>query len=77
MVSVCSSMAVAQGAAPQVTRDYVTPRRTELVRQFSEFLKIPNVAADPAGLRRNADFLVEQLKRRGVETRLLRTRRRT
>ncbi len=72
VVSVCSSMAVAQDATPQVARDYVTPRRAELVRQFSDFLEIPNVAADPAGLRRNAEFLVEQLKRRGVETRLLR-----
>jgi acetylornithine deacetylase/succinyl-diaminopimelate desuccinylase-like protein len=63
---------VAQSAAPQAARDYVAPRRAELVREFSEFLEIPNVAADPAGLRRNADFLVEQLKRRGVETRLLR-----
>jgi acetylornithine deacetylase/succinyl-diaminopimelate desuccinylase-like protein len=72
VVSVCSSVAVAQGAAPQVARDYVAPRKAELVREFSEFLEIPNVAADPAGQRRNAEFLTEQLKRRGLETRLLR-----
>jgi acetylornithine deacetylase/succinyl-diaminopimelate desuccinylase-like protein len=39
---------------------------------FSEFLSIPNVAADPEGLRRNADFLVEQLKLRRVDAKLLR-----
>jgi acetylornithine deacetylase/succinyl-diaminopimelate desuccinylase-like protein len=42
------------------------------MKSFSEFLAIPNVAADPDGLRRNADFLVEQLKLRGAETKLLR-----
>ena len=39
---------------------------------FSEFLAIPNVAADPEGLRRNAEFLVEQLKFRGADAKLLR-----
>jgi acetylornithine deacetylase/succinyl-diaminopimelate desuccinylase-like protein len=43
----------------------------ELTRQFSEFLSIPNVAADPANLKRNADFLLEMLNRRGAESRLL------
>lgn len=42
-----------------------------MTRQFSDFLSIPNVAADPANLKRNADFLLEMLKKRGVEARLL------
>jgi acetylornithine deacetylase/succinyl-diaminopimelate desuccinylase-like protein len=62
----------AQMAPAEATRSYVAPRKAELVREFSEFLSISNVAADPDGLRRNADFLVEQLKQRGVEARLLR-----
>jgi acetylornithine deacetylase/succinyl-diaminopimelate desuccinylase-like protein len=52
-------------------RHYVTAHKAELTKQFSDFLAIPNVAADPAGLRRNADLLVEQLKKRGVDSRLL------
>jgi acetylornithine deacetylase/succinyl-diaminopimelate desuccinylase-like protein len=71
LLFVFSPMVAAQNAASQAGRGYVAPRRAELVRQFIEFLAIPNVAADPAGLRTNADYLVEQLKRRGVEARLL------
>jgi acetylornithine deacetylase/succinyl-diaminopimelate desuccinylase-like protein len=55
----------------QAALQYTTSHREELIRNFSEFLSIPNVAADPAGLKRNADFLVELLKKRGVEARLL------
>jgi acetylornithine deacetylase/succinyl-diaminopimelate desuccinylase-like protein len=66
---------VAAQVAPSTSeagREYVAPRKAELVQQFMEFLSIPNVAADANGLRRNADFLVEQLKHRGIEARLLR-----
>jgi acetylornithine deacetylase/succinyl-diaminopimelate desuccinylase-like protein len=51
--------------------EYTTAHQEELTRQFSEFLSIPNVAADPANLKRNADFLLEMLNKRGVESRLL------
>lgn len=55
----------------EAARRYTSEHRFELVRAFSEFLSIPNVAADPAGLQKNADFLLEMLKKRGVDTRLL------
>jgi acetylornithine deacetylase/succinyl-diaminopimelate desuccinylase-like protein len=64
---------MAQPLAPAVARSYSSAHKTELVQRFSEFLAIPNVAADPDGLRRNADFLVEQLKLRGAEAKLLRS----
>ena len=66
----CQS-ATAQSAPPQAARDYTSPRHAELTQQFSDFLAIPNVAADPIGLHRNAEFLVTQLQQRGVEARLL------
>jgi acetylornithine deacetylase/succinyl-diaminopimelate desuccinylase-like protein len=50
---------------------YTQAHRAELVQQFSELLAIPNVAADPAGLKRNADTLVAMLEKRGVKNRLL------
>jgi acetylornithine deacetylase/succinyl-diaminopimelate desuccinylase-like protein len=58
--------------APQVAHDYTAPRKAELTTKYEEFLSIPNVALDPAGLLRNAEFLVEQLKARGAEAQLLR-----
>jgi len=55
----------------ETARQYVTAHKAELTKQFSDLLAIPNVAADPAGLKRNADLLVEQLKERGVDSHLL------
>jgi len=62
---------LAQPTAPQAARAYTEPRHAELTQQFSDFLAIPDVAADPANLHRNAEFLVAQLKQHGAEARLL------
>ena len=58
-------------APADAARQYVSVHRSELVQQFSDLLAIPNVAADPAGLKRNADLLVAELSKRGVDARLL------
>jgi len=69
---IASSLGLAaQTTPPQAAHAYTAPRHTELTQQFSDFLSIPNVAADPANLRRNADFLITQLQQRGAETKLL------
>jgi acetylornithine deacetylase/succinyl-diaminopimelate desuccinylase-like protein len=62
---------VAQVAAPVAAKAYVDGRKAELLKAYEAFLSISDVAADPAGLRKNSDFLVEQLKARGVKARLL------
>ena len=62
---------MAQTAVVTAARGYVQPRQAELLKQFEEFVAIPDVAADPAGLRKNADFLQEQLTKRGVSAQLL------
>jgi hypothetical protein len=62
---------IAQTTPPQAAKAYTTPRQSKLTQQFSDFLAIPNVAADPANLRRNAEFLVAQLQQRGAEAKLL------
>jgi len=61
---------VVQAQVSQV-RSYTEAHREELTGRFRDFLSIPNVAADPAGLERNADFLLSALRERGVEARLL------
>ena len=58
-------------SVPEAARQYTSAHRSELTDEFGKFLSIPNVAADPAGLKRNADLLLEQLKARGVEAKLL------
>jgi acetylornithine deacetylase/succinyl-diaminopimelate desuccinylase-like protein len=55
----------------EAVRRYTAAHKAELMQGFSDFLSIPNVAADPASLKRNADLLVEMLKKRGIDSRLL------
>ncbi len=45
--------------------------QSEILQGFTALLSIPNIAADPANLRRNADTLVSLLRERHFETRLL------
>jgi len=61
----------AQQTPPQAAHAYTVAHQSELLRQFEEFVSIPDVAADPASLRRNADYLVDQLQQRGVRAQLL------
>lgn len=65
------SFSAAQPAPSQVARDYTTAHQAELIEQFTGFLAIPNVAADPAGLERNAQFLLSALRSRGIDAQLL------
>src|SRR5216117_4038557 len=46
-------------------------REGAIVREFADLLAIPNLAADSANIRRNADAIVRMLERRGVKARLL------
>ena len=52
-------------------RQWRIQHESEILRGFTALLSIPNVAADPANLRRNADTLVSLLRQRHFETRLL------
>jgi acetylornithine deacetylase/succinyl-diaminopimelate desuccinylase-like protein len=65
------SAALAQTTPAQAAHIYTAAHRDDLVHQFSDFLAIPNVAADPGGLRRNADLLLAQLHQRNIDARLL------
>jgi acetylornithine deacetylase/succinyl-diaminopimelate desuccinylase-like protein len=61
----------AQITPTQAAHRYAATHQAELLREFEEFVAIPDVAADPDGLRRNADYLIGQLRQRGVKARLL------
>ncbi len=43
----------------------------ELIDEYREFVAIPNITVDRANIRRNADFIVALLQKRGAEARLL------
>ncbi len=65
------SCALSAETPAEAARQFTTSHQPKLTQEFSEFLSIPNVAADSGNLKRNADLLVEALKKRGVESRLL------
>lgn len=67
----CGTYTLAAQSPAEAARTYTTAHRSELTQQFSDLLAIPDVAADPAGLKRNADLLAGELKKRGAEARLL------
>jgi acetylornithine deacetylase/succinyl-diaminopimelate desuccinylase-like protein len=67
----CVAPTIAAQTPSQAAHSFTDAHRPELVEQFSSFLAIPNVAADPEGLKRNADLLLSELTKRGVDSRLL------
>jgi len=71
VISVAASFSVNAQDPVQAARDYAQRHRAEIVAELGEFLAIPNVAADAANIRRNADALVAMMERRGVSTRVL------
>src|ERR1044072_6817426 len=52
-------------------RVYRRANEHRILREFVELLSIPNVASDAEGIRRNAARLVEMVKERGLNRRLL------
>jgi hypothetical protein len=55
----------------EAARQWRIQHQSEILQGFTALLSIPNVAADPVNLRRNADTLVSLLRQRHFETRLL------
>jgi acetylornithine deacetylase/succinyl-diaminopimelate desuccinylase-like protein len=70
-VFLCATSLLAQQAPAQAAHAYTAAHQAELLQQFEDFVSIPDVAADPANLRRNADFLLAQLRQRGLQAQLL------
>ncbi len=68
-------MDVAALAAASPLQDSVRAHRVaheqELMAEYREFVAIPNVGADQANIRRNAEFVVAMMQRRGIPAELL------
>src|ERR1041384_1499554 len=52
-------------------RDCRRAHEHELLKDFTPLLAIPNVASDTQNIRRNAALIVEMMKQRGLNPRLL------
>ncbi len=58
-------------------REYRVANEHRILEEFVTLLSIPNVASDHVNIRRNAALIVEMMKRRGLEPRLLEARNST
>jgi len=67
------SAAMMHAQLRQDVASFVKKRQPEIVRELVSLLSIPNVAADGANIRRNAQLLQEMLARRGFAAALLET----
>ncbi|MDP9176282.1 MAG: M20/M25/M40 family metallo-hydrolase [Gemmatimonadota bacterium] len=66
-----SSRAPDAASIRSAARSYRAVNESAILREFSDFLAIPNLASDSINIRRNANHLVAMLERRGVRARLL------
>jgi len=51
--------------------DYRRANEHQILKEFTTLLSIPNVAADTQNIRRNAALIIEMMKQRGLNPRLL------
>jgi acetylornithine deacetylase/succinyl-diaminopimelate desuccinylase-like protein len=59
-------IAIAQTSGLGKVRDYRKKNEAGIYNNFISFLKIPNVATDTANIRKNAEFLVQMMKTKGI-----------
>ncbi|HEY6243894.1 MAG TPA: M20/M25/M40 family metallo-hydrolase [Pyrinomonadaceae bacterium] len=64
------SVAFAQTTQDKI-REYRRANEHKILREFISLLSIPNVAADTPNVRKNAELIVEMMKQRGLNPRLL------
>ena len=65
------SVTVAFAQSP--INQYRRANERQILDEFTRLLAIPNVASDRQNIRRNAEFIVEMMQRRGLSPRLLET----
>jgi acetylornithine deacetylase/succinyl-diaminopimelate desuccinylase-like protein len=63
---ICHSI-MAQPPEPLAVRKFVSEHADKIIEEFSSFLALPNVAADPAGQLKNAEFIMVMMKKRGIQ----------
>jgi acetylornithine deacetylase/succinyl-diaminopimelate desuccinylase-like protein len=59
------------GLAQSPVRDYRRAHERQILDEFTRLLAIPNIAADRENIRKNAQFILEMMQRRGLNPQLL------
>jgi acetylornithine deacetylase/succinyl-diaminopimelate desuccinylase-like protein len=66
-----SWMLARESTGANVTGQFRLRHDPAVLEEYRRFLRIPNVPSDPANMRRNAEFILQMMKLRGIEGRLL------
>ncbi len=61
----------AQTPATQKIRDYHKTQHIPYLKEYIDFLSIPNTMNDTAALTQNAQYIIQMMKKRGIEGRML------
>ena len=72
ILTVLCGFTLANAQSP--VRDYRRAHERQILDEFTRLLAIPNVASDHQNIRRNADFILAMMQRRGLNPRLLEAR---
>src|SRR5215471_7162574 len=67
MAMLCVPFALGQDSV----REYRRAHERQILQEFTTLLAIPNVASDRENIRRNAEFILEMMQRRGLNPQLL------
>jgi acetylornithine deacetylase/succinyl-diaminopimelate desuccinylase-like protein len=70
LLAILPGMALAQNTQQKV-REYRFAREYLILNEYFRLLSIPNVASDNPNIRKNAEFIAEMMRQRGLEPRLL------
>jgi hypothetical protein len=71
IVSAISVASVSITFSQTEIRGYRRAHERQVIQEFTQLLAIPNVASDRENIRRNAEFILEMMSRRGLNPRLL------
>ena len=58
---------LAQSKEILVIRKYEAQHADDVVKEFTKFLSIPNIASDTANIKKNATFIREMMQKRGIQ----------
>lgn len=62
-----SQQLVAQSTAMQATRQFVKQNAGSIIEEYVQFLSIPNVVGDTAGIQKNTAFIMKMMGDRGIQ----------
>lgn len=61
----------APAKADDAARSYIAQHNADIIKEFEDFLSLPNLASDTPNIQKNAEALAAMMQKRGLEVQLL------